>query len=79
MTATLDAVSSVDLPIWVGLTIGPEEGHDVSKLGAELELREGGPLTEAVELAKGYGRIDAFCLPPHELATRLRTASTKPR
>jgi len=62
MTATLDAVSSVDLPIWVGLTIGPEEGHDVSKLSAEIELREGGPLTEAVELAKGYGRVDAFCL-----------------
>jgi S-methylmethionine-dependent homocysteine/selenocysteine methylase len=62
MTATLDAVSSVDLPIWVGLTIGPEEGHDVSKLSPEIELREGGPLTEAVELAKGYGRVDAFCL-----------------
>lgn len=62
MTATLDAVSGLDLPVWVGLTIGPEEGHDPSELGAQIELREGGLLTEAVEVAQGYEPVDAFCL-----------------
>lgn len=62
MTATLDAVATVGLPVWVGLTIGPEEGHDPSELGDEIELREGGLLADAVELAKGYEQVDAFCL-----------------
>ncbi len=62
MTATLDAVSVVDLPIWVGLTIGPEEGHDADQLGVEIQLRESGALAEAVEVAKAYGAVDAFCL-----------------
>lgn len=62
MEATLEAVTTVGLPIWVGLTIGPEEGHDASELGAQIELREGGLLTDAVELAKGYDKVDAFCL-----------------
>lgn len=62
MTATLDAVSTVDLPIWVGLTIGPEEGAAPSELGSEITLRDGGSLVEAVEVAKGYNRVDAFCL-----------------
>ena len=62
MTATLDAVATVDLPVWVGLTIGPEEGHDVSRLGPEIQLREGGLLTDAVEVATAYDQVDAFCL-----------------
>ena len=62
MTATLDAVSTVGLPIWVGLTIGPEEGQDVDQLGPEVELREGGLIGEAVDIAKTYGLVDAFCL-----------------
>ncbi len=62
MIATLEAVSTVDLPIWVGLTIGPEEGHDVDQLDEVIHLREGGSLLEAVEIAKRYVRVDAFCL-----------------
>lgn len=62
MTATLDAVSTVGLPIWVGLTIGPEEGHEADQLLAEIELREGGLLSEAVEIGKTYDLVDAFCL-----------------
>jgi len=62
MTAPLDAVSTIDLPVWVGLTIGPEEGMDESELPAEIPLREGGLLSDAVELAKTYGSVDAMCL-----------------
>ena len=62
MTATLDAVSTVDLPIWVGLTIGPEDGRDLNELRTPVPLREGGLLSEAVEVAKQYDRVDAFCL-----------------
>ncbi len=62
MTATLDAAATVDLPIWVGFSIGPEEGHDADELGAEIELREGGLLAEAVRAAASYDRVDAICL-----------------
>lgn len=62
MTATLDAVSQIDLPVWVGLTIGPERGHDASELDAEIPLRDGGLLADAVEFAKRYDCVDAFCL-----------------
>jgi len=62
MTATLDAVSTVDLPVWVGFTVGPEPGHDIELLGPEIELTEGGRLVDAVDIAKGYDRVDAMCL-----------------
>ena len=62
LTVTLDAVSTVGLPVWVGFTIGPEEGHDVSELGDQIELRDGGLLTDGVEVAKGYDSVDALCL-----------------
>lgn len=62
MTATLDAVSTVGLPVWVGLTIGPAEGHAAELLGPIIELSEGGPLGDAVERAKTYDVVDAFCL-----------------
>lgn len=62
MTATLDAVTTLDLPIWVGLTIGPEEGHDASELGPDIELSEGGLLTDGVALAKQHEQVDAICL-----------------
>jgi len=42
MTATLDAVTTVGLPVWVGFTIGPEQGMPVIELPAEIPLREGG-------------------------------------
>ncbi len=62
MTATLDAVASLDLPVWVGLTVGPEEGHDVAALGDEVRLREGDLMSEAIEVAKRYDAVDALCL-----------------
>jgi len=62
MTATLDAVSAVGLPVWVGLTIGPEQGQPADQLGDQIELREGGLLADGVELAKEYECVDAFCL-----------------
>ena len=62
MTATLDAVSTLDLPVWVGFTIGPEEGHPESELPSPVPLREGGLLAAAVDLAKQYDQVDAMCL-----------------
>ncbi len=62
MTVTLDAVSTVDLPIWVGLTIGPEEGFEVDQLDPAVQLREGGTIAEAIEVATNYAHVDAFCL-----------------
>lgn len=62
MTATLNAVSGLGLPVWVGLTIGPEAGHDVSELGPDIELSEGGLVADAVKLAMTYDCVDAFCL-----------------
>jgi len=62
MKATLDAVATVNLPIWVGLTIGPEQGQPAEELADEIELREGGLLADAVELAKKYASVDALCL-----------------
>ncbi len=62
MTATLDAVSTIGLPVWVGFTIGPEVAGDVDELDDEIELREGGPLAEAVAIARCYDCVDAMCL-----------------
>lgn len=62
MTATLDAVSQLGLPVWVGFTIGPEEGQDPSELGTDIALRDDGLLADAVEVAKGYDCVDALCL-----------------
>ncbi len=62
MTVTLDAVSTVDLPVWVGLTIGPEEGFEVEQLEPAVQLREGGTIAEAIEVARTYANVDAFCL-----------------
>ncbi|MEM7140806.1 MAG: homocysteine S-methyltransferase family protein [Actinomycetota bacterium] len=62
MTATLDAVSTVGLPIWVGLTIGPEAGVHPIELDDPIQLREGGTLREATELSATYPLVDAMCL-----------------
>ncbi len=62
MTATLDAVSEVGLPVWVGFSIGPEAGHDASALGEHIELREGGLLADAVRAAADYEAVDAMCI-----------------
>lgn len=62
MTVTLDAVSTLDLPVWVGLSIGPDEGMREDELPTPVPLREGGLLTDAVELAKRYPNVHALCL-----------------
>lgn len=61
MTATLDAVSTVGLPIWVGFSIGPEEGHDAALLADPIPLRDADLLVDAVDVAVGYG-ADVLCL-----------------
>ena len=60
MTTTLDAVSTVGLPIWVGFSIGPEEGHALSELADPVPLRYGDLVTDAVEVAAGYELVDAM-------------------
>lgn len=62
MAISLDAVSTVGLPVWVGLSIGPEEGQDPSMLGSRPELREGGLVVDAVELAAGNDLVEACCI-----------------
>lgn len=66
MTATLDAVAGAGanpgLPVWVGFTVGPDQGHDPELLGPDIELREGGLLSDAVALAAGYEAVDAMCI-----------------
>lgn len=66
MTATLDAVSTVGLPIWIGFSIGREEGLDLEDLPDPIPLRSEellddheDLLVDAVEVAKGYG-VDAM-------------------
>ncbi len=60
LTTSLDAVSKVGLPVWVGFSIGPEEGHDPSLLGEDIELRDGGLLADGVAVAAGYEAVDAM-------------------
>ena len=62
MTITLDAVSEVDLPIWVGFSVGPEEGHPLSELGDPVPLRYGDLVTDAVAVAADYELVDAMFL-----------------
>ncbi|MEO0495471.1 MAG: homocysteine S-methyltransferase family protein [Actinomycetota bacterium] len=66
MTATLDAVTEVGLPVWVGFTVGREEGLDAEDLPDPIPLRseervDGGEdlLIDAVDVAAGYG-VDAM-------------------
>ena len=64
LRATLDGVTAAasQLPVWVGFSIGPEEGFPPEDLPADIELREGGLLADAVEIAKSYDQVDAFFL-----------------
>ena len=62
MTTTLEAVSTVDLPIWVGFSVGPEEGHDRSELAEPVPLTEGDLVVDAVDVAAGYDLVDAMFL-----------------
>lgn len=62
MTTTLDAVSEVGLPIWVGFSVGPEEGHPLAELATPVPLRYGDLVSDAVAVAAGYDLVDAMFL-----------------
>ncbi len=62
MTATLNAVTHTDLPVWVGLSIGPDEGHDADLLPDPIPLREADLLVDAVQIAAGFPEVEAICL-----------------
>ena len=79
MTATLDAVTTVGLPIWVGFSIGPEAGHDADQLADPIPLRDADLLVDAVDVAASYGaevlcvmHTDTRLIEPalHEMRTR---------
>lgn len=62
MTATLDAVTAIGLPVWVGFSIGPEAGHPEDELASPIPLREGDLLADAVNVASAYDAVDAMCI-----------------
>ena len=62
MTATLEGASTAELPIWVGFSLGPEEGCEADEIGDPIELREGGRLTDAVAVAAAYPAVDAMVI-----------------
>ncbi len=62
LEVTLDAVSTVGLPIWVGFSIGPEEGQPVDQLSNPVPLRDDGLLADAVALTVGYQAVDVLCI-----------------
>lgn len=53
MRATLDGASSVGLPIWVGFTVGSEEGVPFADDGT-VRLRDGELLADAIAALDGY-------------------------
>lgn len=59
---TLDAVSGLDLPIWVGCSLGPEEGCEVHELGEPIPLRDEGLLRDAVALSASNDRVDSISI-----------------
>lgn len=59
MKATLEGSSVAGLPIWVGFSLGPEEGCEADEIGDPIELREGGLLRDAVSIAADYSAVDA--------------------
>ncbi len=62
LEATLNAASSVGLPVWVGFSIGGELGHGPDELTDPIELRDGDTLREGVQLAATYEAVDAVCI-----------------
>lgn len=61
-TTSLDAAAAAGLPLWVGFSIGDELGHDPAELGDDIQLRDGGRLADAVEVAAGHEAVDAICI-----------------
>ena len=62
MKATLEGSSVSGLPIWVGFSLGPEEGCEPDEIGDPIELREGGLLRDAVSIASDYAAVDAMVI-----------------
>jgi homocysteine S-methyltransferase len=62
MKATLEGSSAAGLPIWVGFSLGPEEGCEADEIGDPIELREGGLLRDAVSIASDYEAVDAMVI-----------------
>ncbi len=62
MTATLEGASTAELPIWVGFSLGPEEGCEADEIGDPIELREGGRLCDAVAVAAERPAVDAMVI-----------------
>ena len=61
-TTSLEAAATAGLPVWVGFSIGDELGHDPSELGDDIQLRDGGSLAEAVDMAAAHEAVDAICI-----------------
>lgn len=53
MRATLDGASTVGLPLWVGFTVGSEEGERFADDGT-VRLRDGELLADAIAALDGY-------------------------
>ncbi len=62
MTATLDGATTASLPIWVGFSLGPEQGCEADEIGEPIELREGGLLRDAVAIASDSPPVDAMVI-----------------
>lgn len=62
MTATLDGATTAGLPVWVGFSLGPEEGCEADEIGDPVELREGGLLRDAAAIAADYPGVDAMVI-----------------
>lgn len=62
LTATLDGVSTTDLPVWVGFSVGPEVGCEPHEIGDPVELRYGDRLADAVAVAADYPNVDAMVI-----------------
>ncbi len=62
LQATLNATTAVGLPVWVGLSVAGELGHEPEELDDPIQLRDGDSLLDAVEMAAGYDAVDALCI-----------------
>ncbi len=61
-TTSLEAAAAAGLPMWVGFSVGDELGHDPSELGDDIQLRDGGSLAKAVDVAANHEAVDAICI-----------------
>ena len=50
------------MPVWVGFSLGPEEGCEPDGIGDPVQLREGGTLADAVAITGRYPAVDALVI-----------------